>query len=127
MRILWFVLGVFFILLALIGALLPLVPSAPFLLLAAWSFARSSRRVHDWLLGHPVLGPPIRAWAETGSMSRRIKWLATLSIAGTFGVSLVLAAPAWLLAVQALVLAAVAAFIWSRPENGARRGAPPRV
>ena len=116
-RGLWLVAGLVALGLGLVGAVLPLLPTVPFLLLAAFCFARSSARLHGWLVGHPRLGPPIRDWEERGAISRRAKLLASLSIAATFAVSVWLALAAWVLAVQGVTLAAVALFIWSRPEG----------
>ncbi len=99
-----------------VGIVTPLLPTVPFLLLAAFCFARSSKRLHDWLLAHPTLGPPIRDWRRSGAISAKAKRLATLSIAAAFGVSLILALPFWVLAVQAAVLTAVLIFIWRRPD-----------
>lgn len=61
-----------------IGAVLPVLPTTPFLLVAAWAFARSSRRFHDWLIDHPRLGPPVRAWRQHRVVPLRAK-IAALS------------------------------------------------
>ena len=119
MRIVWLLLGFLFTGLGFIGVVLPLLPTVPFLLLAAICFARSSERFHSWLMNHPTLGPPIRDWRAHGAIKRRAKWLATLSIAAAFGISLALGLKLWVLVVQAVVLCCVMIFIWSRPE-GAR-------
>ena len=50
--------------LAIFGMIMPLVPGTPFPILAAWCFARGSDRIHDWIVGHPWLGPIIRNWRE---------------------------------------------------------------
>lgn len=115
-KIFWFILGALSVALGAIGAALPLLPTVPFLLLAAFCFARSSPRFHDWLVEHRVFGPPIRDWRMHGAIKRRAKWLATASIAAAFAVSVSLGIPAWVLAVQAAVLIAVSVFIWTRPE-----------
>lgn len=101
--------------LGVVGVFLPLVPTVPFLLLAAWCFSRSSPRLHNWLLRHPVFGPSIRDWRDSGAISRRGKRMASISIAAVFGLSIVLQLPPLLLAVQALVLGLVLIFIWTRP------------
>lgn len=116
-RGLWLAGGLIALGLGVIGVVLPLIPTVPFLLLAALCFARSSMRLHDWLLAHPRLGPPIQAWREKGAISAKAKRLATLSIAATFGVSLAIGVQGLVLVIQAVVLTAVLLFIWSRPAE----------
>ncbi|MDT8857616.1 YbaN family protein [Paracoccaceae bacterium Fryx2] len=116
MRWLWKTCGLLALMLALAGLALPLLPTVPFLLLAAFCFARSSARLHDWLVGHPVLGPPIADWNRAGAIGRRAKVLASLSMLAAFGLSMALGVRPLILLVQALVLCAVALFIWSRPS-----------
>lgn len=116
MRWIWFILGLLSLGLGLLGALLPLLPTVPLLLLATFFFARSSERLHDWLITHPTLGPPIQDWQSTGSISRTGKKLATLSIVAAFALSLILGVKPWVLGVQAVVLSLVMLFIWTRPE-----------
>lgn len=117
MKAFWVIAGLLALALGTIGIVVPLLPTVPFLLLAAFCFARSSQRLHDWLLAHPVLGPLIHDWRTRGAIGLRAKWLATLSIALTFSVSMALGLKPWVLAAQALVLAGVAVFIWSRPAR----------
>lgn len=117
MRMIWLAFGLFCVALAVIGVALPLLPTVPFLLLAAFCFARSSARFHHWLLKHPHFGPLIAEWRANGAIGRRAKWLASLSIAAAFGLSLALGLAVWVLAAQATVLACVLVFIWTRPEG----------
>ncbi|MEL6679808.1 MAG: YbaN family protein [Pseudomonadota bacterium] len=117
MRVLWFIGGMISLGLGVIGMAVPLLPTVPFLLLAAFCFARSSQRVHNWLLDHRVLGPPIHAWRAHGSISRRAKGYATVSIAAAFTLSLVLGVRPLILGLQAIVLICVLVFIWSRPDG----------
>lgn len=117
MRYLWAGLGLLCVLLGLIGAVLPLVPTVPFMLLAAFFFARSSERLHNWLLSHPQFGPAIVDWQTSGAISPRIKRISTLSVAAVFGLSLVLGLRPLILGIQAAVLCLVLIFIWTRPNS----------
>jgi len=82
-------LGVLFTVVGIIGIFLPLVPTTPLLLLAASCFARASATFYNALLNHKVLGPPIRRWRATGSITQRSKVLAIAMIVLTFGISIV--------------------------------------
>ncbi len=117
MRAIWILGGGTALALGFIGLFLPLLPTVPFLLLAAFCFARSSERLHTWLVTHPTLGPPIDDWNRRGAIRRRAKWAATLSIAAAFGLSLALGVRPIILVLQLVALACVALFIWTRPEG----------
>lgn len=117
MKALWLLCGGVSLMLGIAGVVLPLLPTVPFLLLAAFCFARSSQRLHDWLITHPTLGPPILNWTQSGAISAKAKRLATVSVALAFGISVVLGLAWWVLAIQAAVLAAVLLFIWTCPEE----------
>ncbi|MBD3763963.1 MAG: YbaN family protein [Rhodobacterales bacterium] len=116
MRIVWLLGSLLSLGLGLLGIVLPLLPTVPLILLAAFCFARSSDRLHNWLLKHPRLGPPIKAWRQTGAISRAGKLWATASMAAPFLISVAMGLSAVILAVQAATLGAVALFIWTRPQ-----------
>lgn len=111
----WRALGIVSLVLGVIGIFLPLLPTTPFLILAAFAFERSSERLHNWLTTHPRFGPPIENWRRYGAISRRAKLLAMTMIIAVFALSVILDVAGWVLAVQAIVLIAVSAFILSRP------------
>ena len=117
MRTLWTIAGFVCFGLGAIGAFLPLLPTVPFMLLAAYCFARGSERFHEWLITHPRFGPPILDWQERGSISRRAKVMAGIAIAATFSISLLLGVKQSVLIIQAVVLSCVCLFIFTRPEG----------
>ena len=102
--------------LGILGIPLPLLPTTPFLLLAALCFARGSERWHNWLMDHPVFGPPIHAWREHRAIPRKVKWLALLSLFALPVISYVAGVESWLCALQAAILGAANIALWSRPE-----------
>lgn len=116
MRLVWLMLGLTSLTLGLIGVVLPLLPTVPFMLLSAFCFSKSSERLHDWLLSHSKFGPPIKDWQRSGAINRRIKCYATVSILVAFCISLALGLKLSLLVLQATILIGVLVFIWSRPE-----------
>lgn len=115
MRIAWLIVGILATACGIAGIVLPLVPTTPFLLLAAFAFARSSPALHEWLVTHPRLGPPLADWRAHGAIARRTKMLAVAVILATFLGSWAAGVGATLLAVQAAVLTMVTLFILSRP------------
>lgn len=116
MRFLWVICGLIALGLGIVGIALPLLPTVPFLLLAAFFFARSSERLHNWLITHPRLGPPIEDWNNHGAIRRPAKYLASASIVAAFLLALAMGVRPMILGIQAITLVAVALFIWTRPE-----------
>lgn len=121
MRFVWFGFGISTLALGVAGIFLPLLPTTPFLLLAAFGFSRSSPGFHRWLIEHPTLGPPIVAWERDRAISCGGKRAATLAIALTPVITWFLAVPGWALAAQIAVLTLVLVFIWTRREPSPRQ------
>ncbi len=111
----WVVAGSLALGLGVLGILLPLLPTAPFLILAAFCFSRGSRRLHNWLINHRLLGPPIRDWRDHRSISGKAKASAMFAILLVFAVSVLLGLATWALLLQGIVLAGVAVFLLTRP------------
>lgn len=114
--LLWRALAVVSLALGFVGMFLPVLPTVPFVLLAAWAGGHGWPALERWLLAHPTLGPPVHRWREHGAVPRRAKWLATVTMSAS---ALVLALSGAPLAVKLgvpLVMAAVATWLWLRPE-----------
>jgi uncharacterized membrane protein YbaN (DUF454 family) len=117
-RSLLVVAGVISLGLAVAGAILPGLPTTPFVLLAAACFAKSSPRLHAWLLAHRWLGPMVRDWEANHSLPLRVKWLATVMMLTMVSLSAWhLSAKPWL---AALIVAAGllgACVVWRIPTR----------
>ncbi|NYH97703.1 YbaN family protein [Cupriavidus plantarum] len=110
-RALWVALGVISLVLGVIGIFLPLLPTTPFVLLAAACFARGSRRFHTWLVTHPRFGPTILDWQT----HRAIPWRAKVFALSTMWVSM--GTTAWFLRARpyaslTLIGIALAVSVW---------------
>jgi uncharacterized membrane protein YbaN (DUF454 family) len=101
--------------LAVIGILLPVVPSVPFLIVAAFCFARSNPAWAQRLYDHPIYGASLRDWRDRGAIGRPAKYAAIVGM--SIGVLFTLAtvgAPLFLIPLG--MLAIVGPWIWTRPE-----------
>jgi uncharacterized membrane protein YbaN (DUF454 family) len=118
-RPLWLLAGVLSLLVGVIGIVLPLVPTVPLVLLAAFCFSRGSERCEAWLLNHPRFGPMVRDWRETRAVPLRAKQLATLMMAiSSVGTWWVIHSPwRW---VPGLCCLAVVVWLWWLPTAGPR-------
>jgi uncharacterized membrane protein YbaN (DUF454 family) len=115
--ILWRIFAVLALMLGLIGVVLPIVPTAPFLILAAWAAGRGSPRLEQWLLNHPRYGSHIRAWRERGVVPRRAKVFAVLMMSVSAIVLQFTAVVLLARLVVPAVMVAVAIWLCTRPER----------
>lgn len=107
---------------AMVGVVLPGLPTTPFLLLSAWLFSMGSPRLERWLRDHPRFGPILREWGERRALPLRAKVTAT--VLKLLAVVLFYAQTRhvlWTFLLAAL-LAGVSIYLWSRPTI--RRGTP---
>lgn len=111
----WLFFGWLFVALGAVGMVLPLLPTVPFLLLAAICFSRGSPRLYAWLIDHAHLGPPIRQWKKHGAISTRVKFITMGVIAGSIALSFVYGVPTYALVIQLVVLTGVSTFVLTRP------------
>lgn len=117
MRGVYLTLGLALTGLGLVGALLPVLPTTPFLILAAACFTRSSPRLERWLLEHRLFGPALTQWREHGAIPFKVKLLAlTGSITGFLLLWLVVAPGTTVLAISGLLIAIGIAYVFTRPS-----------
>lgn len=100
-----------------IGAMLPVIPTTIFLILAAWCFGRSFPALEAWMLAHPRFGPVVSAWRAHGAVPRRAKWMASGGMALGYVLFWLGVQPRPLAAVLvAGVMVGGAIYVISRPE-----------
>lgn len=114
--LLWRTLASVSLLLGRVGVVLPVLPTVPFLLLAAWAGGRGWPSLEARLLAHPRHGPVIRQWRERGAVPRRAKWLATAMMLGSAVLLWWSPVAPWVRGAVYLVLLGVALWLWRRPE-----------
>ncbi|WP_027329447.1 YbaN family protein [Marinimicrobium agarilyticum] len=115
-RLPWLLVAWLSIGLGAVGALLPVLPTTPFLLVAAWAAPKGSPRLHGWLSSHRQFGPLLRAWHTRRAVPRRAKWFApALMLGSLILMALTGVAPVVLLALVGL-FCAVTIYLFSRPD-----------
>lgn len=115
-RSLVFSLGICAVALGVIGVVLPILPTTPFVLLAAWCFLKSSPRAYAWLHQQRFLGPALRNWEERRAISRPTKKLALSMILISLIIIWWRVPHLWLQIAVTTLLAVVSVFIVTRPE-----------
>ncbi|MDG2005303.1 MAG: YbaN family protein [Novosphingobium sp.] len=114
-RTLFLVLGLLFVALAIVGAFLPILPTVPFLLVAAFCFARSRPEWAQRLYDHPQYGSQLREWRDRQAIGRKAKYASIGAMsAGVVFTWFTIGWPWVLISVSVLVI--VGPWIWTRPE-----------
>jgi len=112
----YLILAYLFLVLAVIGVLLPGLPTVPFLLLTAWFAARGSERLHDWLYSHPQFGKLLIDWERQGAVSRSSKVIAVILLIFSWVLMYHRIHNPWLMAALAVLFLSVIVFLLTRPE-----------
>lgn len=115
-RVLLIIAGWIAVILAVIGIVLPLLPTTPFLLLAAFCFSKSSNRFHDWLLNHPWFGDYIRNFQSGRGMTIKAKISTVFLIWLSIGASVIFFVPiVWVKVMLLIIACCVSGYLISRP------------
>ena len=112
--LLWRAAGLLSLATGAVGVFLPLLPTVPFVILAAFCFARGNPVWEARLLAHPRFGPHIAAWRTKGAISRKGKVAASIAFAVSTLLSLIFAPWPWLLATPIAALFCLP-WLWTRP------------
>lgn len=115
MRRVYLIGGIVSVVLGIIGIALPIMPTVPFLILAAWCFGKSNPAFEQRLLHHPHYGPHIRRWRERGAIARVGKIGATLAFAGSVTAGFWFLTWPWPLVPAGIALLSLT-WIWTRPD-----------
>ena len=113
----WTAAGALMVLLGIIGAMLPVMPTTIFLILALACFSRASPRLEHWLLHHPRFGPSLRQWREHRAVSRRGKAMASLGMAIGFVAMCLGHPPTWVIILVGVMEVAVIIYLLRRPNG----------
>lgn len=124
MNTVYIALGWFSLFLGFIGIFLPLLPTTPFVLLAAFFFSKGSKDLHQWLLNNRRFGPMIRNWQEHGAISKRAKTMSIsmMTVCAMYTLTLN-RIPFWGKVGQAVCLIGVGIYVLTRP-HGAKKAKP---
>jgi len=117
-RVLLAALAVLCLALAVIGAILPGMPSTVFVLAATWAAARSSPRLHAWLYRSALFGPSLRNWSDGRKVTRRSKYAAAISMAVCAVILFWTDTAPWATWLAIACMVTVLMWLWSRPEPG---------
>ncbi len=116
-RLFFYFFGWLSLVLGIIGIFLPIMPTTPFAILAAWCFSKSSERWHQWLIGHKIFGPTIVAWHRHGVIKLKVKIYATCMITLLFANTIIFVnVNATIKTIVCAIGVGVLIFIWSRPS-----------
>ncbi|QYJ80945.1 YbaN family protein [Shewanella aegiceratis] len=112
----YLLLGLSSLFLGLLGIALPLLPTVPFILLAAFCFARSSSRLHDWLMTHPWFADALQNWHSERAIRRGLKRKAYIATCLSFSVSIILVPLLWVKLTLLAMLTGLLLYLRQIPE-----------
>jgi len=123
-RILLLIAGVLSLVVGIIGAFLPLLPTVPLVLLAAYCFARSSEKLHQWLVHHRYFGPIIGSFQSGQGIPKKVKYRSIVILWLSMAFSCWIVARLWLCLMLLTIGVCVSIYLWRLPDykNGGKPG-----
>jgi uncharacterized membrane protein YbaN (DUF454 family) len=116
-RAIWLCVGGIALALGVIGIILPVLPTTPFVILAAFAFGNGSPRLQKRLHDHAVFGPIIADWNATGAIAPKYKTIAVVMMTAALGASILMGMRPMVIAIQATCMIGAGAFVLSRPNG----------
>jgi len=121
-RVFYFLLAWLFFGIGFIGMFVPILPTTVFMILALWSFSKSSERFHHWLYTHKLFGPPLQLWTEHRVIPVIAKsfsvFFMTTSIVYLYFFAVV---PTWVMLLAITIVAYACWFILTKPSHAPSR------
>ena len=114
-RTFYLIVGYIFVGIGFLGALLPVLPTVPFLLIAVWAFSKSSDRLKEWLYTHPVYGTHITAWFEKGAMTKKAKFFSIFFMFISLSILTYLSPNFYIPSIVGCIMIGVSMYILTRP------------
>lgn len=116
-KMLWLTLGLLALFLGVLGAFLPLLPTTPFIILAAFAFGKSIPVWRKKLEANKIFGPIIKDWEQKGAIAPRYKVIATIMMIAVLLLSVYLSLNPVIIVVQAVCMFAAFFYIYTRPNG----------
>ncbi len=101
---------------AYIGVITPGIPYSPFIVAAAWCFARSSERMHRWIMNHPIFGPFLTNWTTKRVFPQKMKYLMLAMMTLSLCIMSFTVKPIGVIS-TAVFMALVAVWAWRYPSS----------
>jgi uncharacterized membrane protein YbaN (DUF454 family) len=110
--------GHVFLVLGIVGAILPVLPTTPFLLLAVFFYSKSNPKLHSYIINHKYFGPSVKEWNKFGVIRLKAKIIATIMLSLVIFFRVPTLQIAFILKIFIyIILSLVLLFIWTRPSH----------
>lgn len=117
MKLIYLIIGWIALILGIIGAFLPIMPTVPFLIVALWGFSKSSEKFHSWLYNHKTYGPLLRDWDQHRVIPLWGKIWAVVAMSGSLGIMIYIQVPKWAILIAGMIMFSVGVYIVTRPSR----------